>query len=261
MENEQRTIFFGLDPNVRKEILGQIEENEKTSQRERRNNEHFGQYGNGRWCIYGKGLDDYMLTFSSVCKLPDLYAFLQGRGEMGRGVYALDFMGEGTAIRDLGGRISGGAFVTLTDRRPAEKRVHDKEHNINPIIGDVFLRDTWRRIDQIVKEFGGFDLIFCRPEGGLNTLLESIQPHMLVFEKLLQLLKEDGGMLLSQIPNAITRWILEAAVSHPDVEILYGESHSPNRCARYVLGLVKKHSPRRITSFAQQTDRAQLVTA
>lgn len=259
-KSSPRTIFFGLDSEIRKEVTLQIENNETNAKQERKNGEFTERYGNGRWSIYGRGLHDYMNTFSSVCGLPDLYRFLRDRKESGKGVYALDFMGEGSAIRDLEGVISGGAFVTLGDHRPNWKIVHDRKLGIHPIIGDIFLRDTWHSINEVARTFGGFDLIFCRPEGGLHTCLESIQPHMLIFEKLFQQLKDDGGMLLSQIPDAvaekvsITKWILEMAHSYPDIEVICGESRKVDRCAKYVFRLVKNNSPKRIISVEQRAD-------
>lgn len=209
MGNE-RTLFFSLGEPARLRMRHADELVADNRRAEKSNLINRLQYGNGRWIVYNSHLDSYMWTFSSIGSKEEVTCFLEGRARAGEKVYVMDFMGEGTVVRDIAEMIDGGMFVTLVDLRSLRKRVFDLRHGIIPIIGNILLRSTWAEMRTKAKKHGlpGFDLIFCRPEGAgeaLESGIFSTEPYAIVLQQLFSFLKPNGGVLYAQIPYIVNK--------------------------------------------------------
>lgn len=250
-----RTLTFAFDKATRREVKAVSGEIKDCIESEERGplREHFK---NGKWSIYGSGLDSYMETFSRLSTKEEVIRGLDERRSQGNDVYVLDCMGEGTVVRELGEHISGGMFITLCDLRTPQQKVFDEEHHITPIVGNVLSRDTWQEIRRAVKRTcteDGFDVIFCRPEGALNYAFESIKPHLAVFQQLIKLLNGDGGALFTEIPSVVSdntlrmhRWADSILRLPPGDSIEVRIERTDSSHCSFVLGVTKYGQVRRI---------------
>lgn len=108
-------------------------------------------------------------------------------------------MGNGVALEELSPDIVIGAVLekSALDQSPKHRML---------ISGDLLSKKTWNRIDSVAElsDFSGFDLITCRPEGGI-TLIPDIPQVMAYFYRRACNLLSAGGILLAQLPGELSR--------------------------------------------------------
>lgn len=158
------------------------------------------------WPCKFSGARDYSVTFGSlsmdssgtVIRDPNALKNLikQKREETGL-PFVLDLMSYGGLIIDLSVQ---GCSVALKDTRPIHRRKLAELLGNGFIEGDIRKADTWRSIDTWLRDNGNgrkFDLITCRPSGGLDAIPQNETYYKYALCKLYSLLsKQDGYLLL-----------------------------------------------------------------
>lgn len=158
-------------------------------------------YGEKPWTVYDAPLSDYLDTFEPVLPVGEFWHHLhQGVKDKGRKLHALDIAGQGEALRKLMSNdyLESITAITLADSRGPLKKREDQARGIKVIAGDVSVGSTWT----IVKE-KKFDLITCRPLGGLEAL-QYPSVYFAVFNRMYKKLETDG-LLLTEVPRNVIR--------------------------------------------------------
>lgn len=184
------------------------------------------------WPTYQSPLASYSKTFANVLMdtpgtaSHSIARWLQERHKTHPQLHILDFMGQGRFYKDheAGPTISKELAVTLVDFS------HDTSGNISTIENDVLKGQTWRSIEEFLKEqtAPGFDLILCRPIAGWNTLFPVSHKHfveeisLLILRRLIQQLHPQGGILLvhgfSTLYTAASKIINATPGLHLDID-------------------------------------------
>lgn len=168
------------------------------------------------WGVYnspaevGENNASYHQTFEPVFPQP-FSTYLQERKQAGKGTYVMDLMGPGQPLREL--PIDKGLAVTLGDSRTDQEKQDDKNKGIdvlglnetNKTPGDVLSKATWKKIGDWLQSNGkdGFDLVLCRPVGGLLSLPKDYNiEYWLVNNAWKTLSKDDGTLLLETNPRS-----------------------------------------------------------
>lgn len=158
-------------------------------------------YGEKPWTVYDANLSDYLDSFEPVFSVGEFWHHLQHTiKDKGRKLHALDVAGQGEALRILMSTdyLESITAITLADSRSPLKKREDQVKGIKVIAGDVSVGSTWT----IVKE-KKFDLITCRPLGGLEAL-QYPGVYFAVFNRMYKKL-ETGGLLLTEVPKNVIR--------------------------------------------------------
>lgn len=136
-------------------------------------------------------------------------------------------MGTGTIFPQL--PIDAGLAVTLVDIRPEHQRVVDASRGFYIVdrrgVGqeksrDILSKHTWWNIRKWLDEMGfvGFQLAFCRPISGFNSLPKDSAIFSWLFQQAWSCLDPDGGELLTAVPRwfegALEGWIYQVAAAH-----------------------------------------------
>jgi hypothetical protein len=146
--------------------------------------------------------------------------FLRERRKRKGKVFAMDVMGTGGFARNY--PVDGEVAFTLVDpRTDAEKRA-DELLNIKFIEGHVLDGKKWAEAREFIKEHDntqlpGFDLIICRPFGGLTVLIEQLSANnkeallteWLLVNLMVRHLSPEGGKLLVEMSGSVdyTNWV------------------------------------------------------
>ncbi|MDP2637585.1 MAG: hypothetical protein Q8P26_00795 [Candidatus Levybacteria bacterium] len=202
------------------------------------------------WGLQDATLLSYEMSFQALLRSGDLNKILREIKFSGNGnkTYTLDLMGSGSAIEEIENAdyILG---VELTNRN----YLSSKRRSI--ITGDIISKTTWKIIREwIDKESHGnrttFDLITCRPEGGIHTLPDNYSLFQFFFEQSLKLLG-DHGVLITQLPGSlsgsdgqitISSWI-KRMEKDQKISIRYQSSASTGSTNTISAILVQKDAP------------------
>lgn len=148
--------------------------------------------------VYGSPLHEYLQTFADVLPKEGLEGYLsQLVKAKKRKLRALDVAGQGVTLMELKERyLESITAITLNDFRSESRRVSDRRGGLTMVAGDISVGSTWSKI---YKE--KFDLITCRPLGGIDALIapEIIIPVFNIMYRKLDV----GGLLLTEVPYCI----------------------------------------------------------
>src|SRR3989344_3983298 len=141
-----------------------------------------------------------------------LTKFLKERRSAGIVPVAIDVAGgNGEALYDLrtSGLIGAGLTSNLTDTRSADQKKQDKQLHLDLVPGDIFLGTTWRKQIfpwvQANTESGYADLIMARPGGMFRNVMPA-EAYFAVYQRMLGILKPEGGMLIADVPFNLSRF-------------------------------------------------------
>lgn len=183
------------------------------------------------WLIYGSTLYEHEHRFKGVLDGVCLADFCQSKKEAFGSVYGLEVCGDGEVLRNIPS-LDGGVAITLGDFRSSYQKVHDKEHNLNLVIGDVLDKVVWKQVSSFLesREKEGFDLVIMSPVGGWETMggghLNGLLPEIewFVINRLWRNLSSQRGIMLaqfrSQFPEKIEQWANQLVIGH-NVEVRY----------------------------------------
>lgn len=153
------------------------------------------------WGYTGSPISDYEASFG--CPVGFFNDHMAERQALGRGLVALDFASEGQALRGIS-PLDAGLAVSLSDMRDDEGKRFDEEHNISHLSGDALSKGVWRNMHSWLEKKGAgenkFDVIICRPLGGMFGLPDFNSVHFFVLQNMYQLLSRDYGLLMTQVP-------------------------------------------------------------
>ncbi len=118
----------------------------------------------------------------------------------GRKPLVLDLMSYGAFARSLD---VPGLSLALTDRRSRKEKREDRQGERGLLIGSVMSSKSWKRIEDYLRErqARGFDLITCRPEGGLRNIPENEGLYGAVLSRAYSRLAEEGIMVSQFHPS------------------------------------------------------------
>jgi len=145
------------------------------------------------WGLQDSSLESYLASFKDIITQDELVQII----DKNKGYQAtLDLMGSGSAWEDT----SVDAILGVT--------LSDKDYSIDRrtvLGGDVLSKKTWKRIRSYLndKELEGFNIITCRPEGGIHTLPDNKDLFGYLLSEAVSLLHE-GGVLLTQLPGSLS---------------------------------------------------------
>lgn len=155
-----------------------------------------------RWsATWKEGVLSYQSFFGRVFETP-FRDFLIGRRQEGKNTFVLDLMSPGAVLHQL--PIQGGLAVSLGDGRTDEEKMADRENGIDLATGNVLLIEPWKKIHSWLFQHNidGFDLILCRPDGGLDPsyIPEIKGVYYSLINRAWNVLSPDNGVLLTQVP-------------------------------------------------------------
>ncbi len=209
------------------------------------------------WSVYNEEYpyDSSFSPFLSFCN--GRISVLVERIRSSRGhANVLDFMGFGHVLRDLplthGLAVAlGGVYNTIT----AED---SKRLNIDYIEGNVLLRETWKRMEDWLKDKGifkeKFDIILSRPVGGLNALSQVPAAYTALLQRAWNLLNPEG-IILTQVPtsvfgrSAVTNWAEAIMESCPIAVSLCNSPPGHHMTSLPILSLSRNPRSPRILPF------------
>jgi hypothetical protein len=163
------------------------------------------------WDVYGDSLKHYEETFAPILKPETILGFIKQRPFP----TIVDIMAPSATIAGFFKKIPEksdklGIAVSLLDRRSPYAKNRDRELNIKQLSGNIMSGSCWKKID---NELGGkkADLIMERAEGGLWCLPKNENFYLSLLNNAWNLLCENNGMLLFQVPSYI---VLKRASVH-----------------------------------------------
>ena len=151
-----------------------------------------------RWGCFDSSLESYNNAFAVAAGEP-IEGFVQKRRETTGACTVLNLMGQTMVLRELKEfGLDRGVAVALDDLRTDEQKYNDQKLGVEQLAGDVLRASLW-------KELAGetFDLIMCRPGGGMAYLPKSEPVHLALFQKMFQLLSSNDGLLLTEVDSTI----------------------------------------------------------
>lgn len=155
------------------------------------------------WTIRHSSLEDYGTTFNSILapeNLDNLLSIIASRPNKST---ILDLMASDAAVlqsvRDYG--FNFGLAVSL-GYRPRKNSGPYREFCSN-LNGDLTIKKTWSKIRKVAgsKGFEYFDIIICRPEGGILDSRLTTSTLFFILQESWRLLSYDDGVFLFQIPQ------------------------------------------------------------
>lgn len=164
----------------------------------------------GGW-IWGKGTEPYEINFEGLLGLSvSLDNLLRERKSAGKPAFVLDMMAPLDSFLTGLDNIDGGVAVTLTDQRGVLARTFDNfqeklglKRKLILVTGDIFLRETWSKLDQSMRKLEikdrGFDLIVARPMAGLSVREKHMPANLSLLRRAWTRLSSDGGRMFFDI--------------------------------------------------------------
>jgi hypothetical protein len=151
------------------------------------------------WGVYSSSLSNYAQSFIGLTTEQELYNHVLYQRALHGKFTALDLMGSGVALEELSPDMVVGTILEkyALDQSPKDRIL---------ISGDLLSKKTWNQIDTVAKfaNFSGFDLITCRPEGGIALIPDIPQVMRYFYQRACNLLNH-GGILLAQLPGSLSR--------------------------------------------------------
>ena len=177
--------------------------------------------GNGdyQWIQYGTRLPDTERGFKRL--IPSITDFLTERKKVSP-TYALDFMGDGQAMRDLSntGAINAGLSITLNDFRKPDVKISDSKLGVDVLSGNILDGRKTRELKDWIEtknpKHPYFDLIMSNPGIGFVSFRAGRLAYGLVeniFWQGVNLLNPKGGVMVTYIPDifrdrkSVFKWI------------------------------------------------------
>lgn len=153
-----------------------------------------------RWGIHDSLIRDYDDTFEWVLEGESIIDMVSKKSFP----VVIDLMAPTGTLRDLFGKIlvqkKFGLAVSLSDQRSNRDKRVDKQLGIEHVDGDILNMKTWRKIEKKLKG-KKVDLIVERGLGGLTHITKDERVHFLLFQRAWDLLKEEGGIMLLEVPQ------------------------------------------------------------
>ena len=131
----------------------------------------------------------------------------------------LDLMGYGAVLTDLNVH---GCAVALTDERTTGRKKLDQALDKGFIAGDVRAPQTWKKL-RVWQESQNrkFNLILCRPFGGMSSIHPNETYYKYVFNQLYSLLSIEGGNLLTSYHAEMRSFVFSMVQRLNDMPGLY----------------------------------------
>ncbi len=164
------------------------------------------------WELQDSTLESYLSSFSTLISLEEISVLAEKKN--GQPLVALDIMGSGKALDEISNAKILAVTLANSDVNYSKSRY--------VFGGDIVSKETWKRIKNWLVENNheGFDLVTCRPEGGIHTLPDEKKLFAFLLMNITDLLKDDG-ILLTQLPGSYSR-----TTSMQDVAALVDEIKS-----------------------------------
>lgn len=192
MNNDEKVRF---DPRLRRDLQ---------HFRKRVDKKRVDEEVDGGWTYIDSQADDYEQSFRNLLdqlQIKSFSAHLEQRRRDGKGTFVLDIMGgDDSFLRNLPD-MDGGIAISFTDARDNGTKEEDAQKKIDIITGDIAKKTTWRKIkgELEIRNVNKADLIVCR---GVAGVLDVSQAHYhRIFQSAWDLLSDDGGLLITQIPG------------------------------------------------------------
>lgn len=168
------------------------------------------------WRIYGENIRHYQKEFNAVLHGETIVNFVKSR----ESPVVIDFMGPSDTIASLFKKLPPdkpkyGLAISLDDIRSRGKVKRDEKLNIQQLAGDITESSTWKEINDRLQGRKA-DLIMERAQSGVWNIPLDAKLYAILINKAWQMLSEQHGMLLVQVPDSIdllrykipiTRWV------------------------------------------------------
>lgn len=193
----QTELYWDQTPN-RRPYKHDREENRSIGEKEEASTAE--DYFRGKWDIHDSRLHEYDYTFKHVLPMPLKHLLiLAAEGKPKPAI--LDLMASEAVVREavaLGFRYGLAVSLGMT---------HDDVPALNGAVVETVNKDlieqlAWLEIKDRMALNGvpSFDVILCRPEGGLMHITNSQAIHFELLQRAWRMLSSDNGHLLFQIP-------------------------------------------------------------
>ncbi len=207
---------------------------------------------NDSWVIMDSSVTHYDASFRSVLKGETITSLARRRyKELGRPLYAIDFLATPAAIRSLAvapGIELQGLSVSLSEQRRQRTQQNDSKRGIRHVVADLGRPGTYHTL---LRELGDnkADIILQRGWGGLNLLPKDASYYEVAFNAMLTMMNE-GAILLTQLPgllegaDLVSPDLCVAALVDQGVDAYLGDNPTS---IRKVMRVEKTHdTPKRI---------------
>ncbi len=146
-----------------------------------------------QWGLQDSDLESYLASFQQLITQEEILRLVD---EKKGPIIVLDLMGSGKAWETIESAKILAVSLSDKDTEPSARRY--------TIGGDVLSKTTWKRIHEWLKinKCSGFDIITCRPEGGIHTIPDEKALFAYLLKNLVEILNRNGGILLSQLPGS-----------------------------------------------------------
>lgn len=164
------------------------------------------------WAVHGREYLDYIEDFFRVINSNEIYQTLRPKPEP----VVIDFMAPTEAVASLFKSLphlkKHGFAVGLDDDRNMFQKQRDEMLGVQQITGDLMDTKTWAKLR---KSLNGkkADLILETGMAGWNFMPRDVNFYGLMLNRAWNLLSENGGILLAEIPTSLT--LAEAGVDMP----------------------------------------------
>lgn len=156
------------------------------------------------WSVYGRDFYSYLDDdFFNLTNFNEIYTLLRPKTEP----VIVDLMASTEAVASLLDELphqkKSGIAVALSDDRNKFQKQRDDFLGIQQVTGDLMESKTWIKLKKALNGKKA-DLIIEAGIAGLDTMPKSPQFYGLILNRTWNLLSENGGMLLAEIPPAHT---------------------------------------------------------
>lgn len=164
------------------------------------------------WNVHGRDFDSYMEDFYSLISFDEIYKILRPKTEP----VVIDLMAPTEAIASLFDKLphpkKHGIAVGLGDDRNVFQKRRDEALGIEQITGDLMNTKTWANLRKTLNGKKA-DIVVETAMAGWNYMPRDARFYSLMLERTWDLLSEQNGILLAEIPTSLT--LAEAGVDMP----------------------------------------------
>ncbi|MCB9798236.1 hypothetical protein H6758_00755 [Candidatus Nomurabacteria bacterium] len=162
----------------------------------------------GGWKYYDSPLYQYEASFRELLPPGGLREVAEALKEEIGEVHVLDLLASTGTMQSLAEQVAidSSLAVSLTDTRDESQKNRDHKVHIDHIADNVVSPRAWRSIDAWMQENipdGGFQLIMCRPRGGLRSIPKDTEVYYYLLNQIYRRMDRRGAQAYLELDEQI----------------------------------------------------------